>query len=249
MGKKSKKRGYGRYILIPICILGVLFSLGYAGYHHFRDHEIFKVKHVQIRGNELLDTKYLYSIAEAFKGINYFDIDQSDIESRFIANSRIEKVDITKKILQRKVIITVMERKGVFHIIDSVGNYIPIDKERYVLDKADRYLAEDLPLINIKIDKNQLVTGNKIDDNRIEHIFDVFDTILEKDKALIADISEFNYKNGELNFIDNKNGCRIILSNANLKDQIGRFIFIRAHQPFLRNSVIDLRFDGQVVVS
>ena len=247
MDKKRKKRGKSRYFLLIVLILGALFFAGNIARKHLDDLAIFKIKHIQIKGNKLIDTSYLYDMASPFIGTSIFDIDLTDVEMRYYAHSRIKEVTIQKS-YPAKIIVSVNERKGVFFIRDSEGDFFPIDEERYVLDKADWYIDEDLPLINIDILRGQIAIGQKIDDSRLDHIYDVFHQIVELDKRLITDISEFFYRDNQLNFIDIKSGCRIILTSLNLDKQVERFLFLRDNQGFKKNSIIDLRFDGQVVV-
>ena len=247
MDNKRKKRGKSRYFLIVVIILGVLFFAGNIAKKHLNDLAFFKIKHIQIKGNKLIDTSYLYDMAAPFIGTSIFDIDLKDIEMRYYAHSRIKEVTIQKS-YPAKIIVNINERKGVFFLRDQGGDFFPIDEERYVLDKADWYIDEDLPLVNLGIPRDQIVLGQKIEDARLDHIYDVYYQIIELDNRLITDISEFYYKDNQLNFIDIKSGCRIILTSLNLDKQVERFLFLRDNQGFKKNSIIDLRFDGQVVV-
>ena len=247
MDKKRKKRGKSRFFLLAIIIIGALFFAGNIAKKHFNDLAIFKIKHIQIKGNRLIDTSYLYEMAAPFIGTCIFDVDTQDIEMRYFAHSRIKDVTVQKS-FPAKIIVSVNERRGVFFVRDQSGDFHPIDEDRYVLDKADWYIDEDLPLVNIDIHRGQIAVGQKLEDSRLDHIYDVFYQMIELDKRLITDISEFFYRDNQLNFIDIKSGCRIILTSLNLDKQVERFIFLRDNQGFKKNSTIDLRFDGQVVV-
>ena len=248
MGRKKKKvRGKSRYYILWLLLLITVFYAGHKGTVYLKKIDLFEISSIQIRGNQLLNIDYLHSISEPFKGENIFDINIKDIEARYYAISRIKKIKC-RKIYPGKLQINITERKGVFFIKDTNGGFHPIDEDKIVLDKADWYLEEDLPLINLSFDKNQIVLGQKIEDARIDLIFNIY-SILRKEKAsVLSDISEFYFKDSYLHFVDIKSSSRVILSKDNLVDQINRFIFLRDNQGFERNSTIDLRFDSQIII-
>jgi hypothetical protein len=180
-------------------------------------------------------------------GESIFDIDLIDLESRYHTNSRIKNITINK-VYPNKIVVNIEERKGMFFLLDDSGLFHPICENQFVLDKADWYIDEDLPLLNLRIPREKIKLGQKIDDPRIDYVYDVFQTIITQDSRMLTDISELYFKNDALNIIDIKSGCRVILSNVNVDQQIERYLFLRDNQGFQRNSIIDLRFDGQVVV-
>jgi len=195
-----------------------------------------------------VSTENLYSIAEQFKGLNMFEVDLQDLERRYQAISRIESIKF-QKMYPSRLIITVRERRGVFYVRDNQGDFHPIDKDRVVLDKADWYLEEDIPLINVIFQREEIVLGQRIEDQRIELIFEVFEMMTRDNPSIASDISEFYFRNNNLHFVDIRSGSRVILSRENVSQQIHRFIFLRDNQGFDRNSTIDLRFEGQIIIT
>ena len=249
MGKKRKKiRGKSRFYLYWILILAVVFLTGYKATNLFRNMVFFTIREVNIKGNKHVNNQYLQSISAHLIGSNIFKTNTDDIELSYQAVSRVKSIKC-KKVFPHKLVITVKERQGMFLIKDASGDFHPIDNEKYVLDKADWYLNEDLPLISINVPKDKIVIGQKIEDPRIDRIFDVYDVLIKTNAKIIADISEFYFRNDDLYFIDQNSGCRVIFSTENLAQQISRFIFLRDNQGFERNSTIDLRFDSQIIVT
>jgi len=249
MSKSSKKvRGRGRFYLLWICILGVVFFAGHQARVLFSDVDFFTLKSVTIRGNRLVSIEHLYSIAEPFKGTSIFEIDLQDLEKRYQAISRISSIRF-QRVYPSRLIITVRERQGVFYVRDNQGDFHPIDRDRIVLDKADWYLEEDIPLINIIFPREQIVLGQRIEDSRIDFIFEIYDMITRDNPSIARDISEFYFRNDNLYFVDMKSGSRVILGRDNVSQQVHRFIFLRDNQGFNRNSTIDLRFEGQIIIT
>ena len=248
MTKNRKKvRGTSRYYIYWVVFLGIFL---YGGYHLttiFSGTSLFKIKEIHIRGNRLIDKDNLYIIAEPFIGINIFAIDLNDLSLRFQALSRVKSIK-TIRILPSRLIITVKERNGVFYVKENSGEFHPIDEDRYVLDKADWYLEEDLPLINLNIAKENVIIGQRLEDPRIEYIFEVYDILSHSNPEILADISEFYFVRSDLYFIDMRSGSRIILCTEEIPQQIERFVFLRNNQGFTKNSTIDLRFGSQIVV-
>jgi len=249
MTKKIKKvRGRGRFYLLWLCILGVVFFAGHQARALFSDVDFFTLKSITIRGNRLVSIEHLYSIAEPFKGTNIFEIDLQDLEKRYQAVSRVSSIKF-RRVYPSRLIITVRERQGMFYVRDNQGGFHPIDRDRVVLDKADWYLEEDIPLINIIFPREQIVLGERIENPRIEHIFEVFEAIVQDNPSIANDISEFYFRNDNLYFIDMRSGSRVILGRDNVSQQIHRFMFLRDNQGFDRNSTIDLRFEGQIIIT
>ena len=244
---RKKVRGKSRFIIYWIMII---IFVGYGGHKatvFLRNMDMFKIKTIQVRGNTLVNSDYLWSIGEPLIGANIFDIDKEDISLRFKSISRIKNIKIMR-IFPSKLLITVHERTGHFYIKDHTGDFHPLDKDGYVLDKADWYIEEDLPLINIVFNKADIPVGSKIEDNRIEQIFKVYDIICNSKINILSDISEFYFHNQDLHFVDIRSGCRVILSRDDISEQISRFIFLRNNQGFRRNATVDLRFDSKIIV-
>ena len=246
--KNKKIRGRGRYYVMWLFLIGLVMYGGHLSSQLLRNNDVFVLRNITIRGSRLVNVDYLYSIAELLKGTNMFELDFDDLVLRYQAVSRLEDIRF-QRVFPSRLIITVQERKGVFYIRDNQGGFHPVDRNRIVLDQADWYLDEDLPLINIAFPSNRIVLGQKIEDPRIEYIFMIFEMIRKNNSGLIRDISEFYFRDSNLIFVDMQSRSRVILGTENINQQITRYIFLRDNQGFDRNSTIDLRFYGQIVVT
>jgi len=246
--KKKKKKKIGRYLVLALFLGIIVYITGNNLQNYVVKLPFFSVKQIQIRGNNLVDTDYLLSIAEPYLGKSIFEIDKSDLKLRYQAVSRIKEIEC-QKILPSKLIVKIKEREGLFFVLNQSGEYFPIDQDKIVLDKSDWYIREDLPLININIPKDKLVLGQAVDDRRIDFVFQVYELLVKADSRFITDISEFYLKNNELHLVDIKSKSIVIFNTNNLEEQIPRYFFIRENQGFKRNSIIDLRFNSQIIIS
>jgi len=249
MAKKIlTKRGRVRLYLILLIAFVVIASATFYGRSLARHSSFTTVKKVQIVGNVNLSTTMLQAIAVPFMGENIYEVDLQDVALRYRSVSRIKDVQC-KTVFPNKLRVTITERKGVFYIKDTQGEYYPIDEDMVVLDKADWYLNEDLPLINIGIAKEAIKLGEKVEHKQVQAIYNLCSELLATDSDVLDEISEFYFKNNDIHFVDTVSGCRVIVNVDNITEQISRFLFIRNNQGIKKNSTVDLRFDTQVIIS
>jgi cell division protein FtsQ len=246
MSRAKKIRGKNRFIIYFVLVTIATYFIAITLNSAIKSNSMFSIKRIQITGNQFLSNEHLVSISDSLIGTNLFQIDKKDIKLRYQALSRIKDVDVTR-LPPSRLKIKVTERKGLFYIKDTTGEYHPIDSEFYVLDKADWYINEDIPFINIAIPVAQVKVGEKIEDHRIRHVFAVYDVMKKNHPAILNEISEFYFKNNDLYFVDIKSGCRVMVNADNINTQLSRFIFLRDNQGFPRNSTIDIRFDTHVI--
>jgi len=243
----TQRRKVRLYLFMLLAFITIAFATYYT--QSFLRHSSFTtIKKIQIVGNANLSTTVLQSIAAPFIGENIYEVDLQDVTLRYQSVSRIKEVK-AQTVFPNKLKVVITERKGLFYIKDSLGEYYPIDEEMVVLDKADWYLNEDLPLINISLKKETIKLGEKVEDKHISAIYTLCDALLATNSNALNEISEFYFKNNEIHFVDTVSGCRVIVNTDNITDQISRFLFIRNNQGIKKNSTVDLRFDTQVIIS
>jgi len=246
--KLFTKRNILRLSILLILVF-ITFSIAYHYTHvALKNANFTHLKKIKISGNTHLSTSFLQTIATPFINESIYDIDLQDVTLRYSAISRIKDVK-AKTVFPHTLKITVSERKGLFYIKDTTGEYYPIDDEMIVLDKADWYTSEDLPLINYPLPKDTIIKGNKIENKHITDIYNVYEQMKNSNHDILAEISEFYFKNSDIHFIDSISGCRVIINPQNIATQISRFIFIRNNQAIDKNSTVDLRFETHVIIS
>jgi len=247
------KRFFTKRIFVRAAMLLILvFIIGTVVWHFtfsaLSQAKFTTIKKIQIVGNTHLSNSFLQSVATPFLNENIYEVDLADLQLRYSSISRVKSVT-AKTVFPNKLKITITERKGLFYVKDSTGEYYPIDEEMMVLDKADWYTTEDLPLINYALPKESIVVGKKIENKYVKDIYAIYDLMKTTHKDILSEVSEFYYKNSDIHFIDSVSGCRVIISPENITSQISRFLFIRNNQGIDKNSTVDLRFDTQVIIS
>ncbi len=245
--RNRKKRGISRFILLSIAILILAYSIWSGMILVLKRMDLFKIKRIEIVGNKNLDSNFLKNLSKEFIGKNLFEISHSDILIKYDNIIRVKKVEIRKK-LPDTISIRIIERIGILYVKTLEGDFFPIDDEKIVLDKADFYFSEDLPVISLSLNKDYLKLGEKIKDDQLNKIINLYKKIQKIDPVFLTNISEFYITDNDVYFVDSQNGCRVILGEDELDSKIKRFLFLRSNKGFERNSIVDLRFKNQIIV-
>lgn len=248
MTKRRKKvRGNSRYFIYWTLIILVLYVSFNTAFKYLKNTDLFKVTRIEIRGTKFLNPEFLHSVSQSYYGKNIFDINNQEIENLYTNVIRVKTVKCRKR-FPSKLTISITERTGVFFIRNTAGEFFPVDYDRVVLDKADSYLKEDLPFVNLSISREKLVPGNVIEDVNLEYVFQVYDELIKHQPSIISDISEFYFRSSLLHFVDIETGSRVIIGEDEIASQIKRFLFLRQNQGFEKQSFVDLRFPNQIIV-
>jgi cell division protein FtsQ len=228
----KKVRGSSRYFFIFIFLLLLLYLI-YSGINTALSHiSWFKIKVINIKGNENLDKAFLLSLVNDFAGKNLFAINKDDIKTKFINVVRIKDIKV-KKYLPNKLTIIIKERKGRFFIKTKDGILLPIDNDKIVLDNDRIYPNEVFPIIDtsLKLDKDIFV-GKKVNDVFVDMVFTFADSLDSYDKDFLNTVSEFYKDKNDIVMIDRFNGNKIVFGNGNWKKKLSRF-------KHLKNILID----------
>lgn len=248
MRKKSRKRrGISRFIILGLLLLAIAYGIWIGLTMVLKRMDLFRVKKIEIVGSKNLDKNFLKNLSREFIGKNLFDIPTSDILVKYDNIIRVKKVDVNKK-LPDVIEIKITERIGILYVKSMEGDFLPIDEDKIVLDKADFYFSEDLPVVSLNISNHTFKLGEKIQDKQLDRIIYLLRKIQKIDPVFLTNISEFYIFENEVYFVDSQNGCRVILGEDDLDDKIKRFLFLRSNKGFERNSIVDLRYKNQIIV-
>ena len=245
--KRKKVRGRSRYLIywfLGLVILYFFFNKIVSISHNMK---FFNVTKIDIIGSRYLSQDFLKSVSQSYLGKNIFDVSTREIETLYNNVIRVKSVKC-RKILPSGLRITITERVGVFFIRNTKGEFYPIDIDKMVLDKADSYLKEDLPFVNLSISDEVLVPGNIVENQFLDYVFVVYNELLKSQASVISDISEFYFRNNILHFVDIESGSRVMIGTEDIPSQIKRFLFLRQNQGFEKQSFVDLRFTNQIIV-
>lgn len=207
--KKSKLRRFLRFlrgILYIILVILIFFSL----LKFLQTSPYFTVENIEISGCKHYSKKTIVEIFELDDSSNIFSIDLDRAREKLLEFSWIYDVKIERKLL-RTIKIEIVERIPTA-IIAKNSLYFLIDKDNYVLEKTDKYLEKDLPIIK-ELELEEINIGDKLDVDGLNEIVYIFNNLSDKMRKLLSyftiskglNISLFTEDNIKIIFGDSKN--------------------------------------------
>ncbi len=244
---KKKRSGSSRYFFFFLACVVLIYG-AYIGINSlFTKLDLFKVKSIEISGNENLETNFLKNICNDFINLNLYSISKKDVLKKYENIVRIDGIKVSR-IFPNKLKIEISEKKGEFFLRTESGTTFPIDKYRVVLDNVNFYENEVLPVIGTKIPDSEVIIGKKIENVLIEEIFSLKMKFSSVNPDFINSISEFYLKDENLILVNANIGYRIVLGNNEIEEKLKRLIFMEQNRTFEKGTTIDLRFKDQLVI-
>ncbi|HOD55590.1 MAG TPA: FtsQ-type POTRA domain-containing protein [Candidatus Cloacimonadota bacterium] len=248
MNKKyRKKRGSTRYLVLFIFITALFSGLWYTLTLFLKDMEYFNIEKIEIVGQKNLDPAFLQNVSKDYIGMNIFKVKKQDVIRKYESIVRVKKAKVSRR-YPSTLKVEIQERTGMLYVKTSDGDFFPIDSEFIVLDKADFYFSEDIPLVSLNMQKSKIHLGEKLNDHNLKLIMALHQTIMKIDKSFVNSISEYYIKEKSIVFVDSHSGCRVILGNKDIEKRIERYVFLRSNKGFKKNTVVDLRYNDQIIV-
>jgi len=243
----KKKSGSSRYFFFFIVLVAMIYGVYFGINSLFMKLDMFRIKSIEIVGNEILETDFLKNICNDFININMYTISKKDVLLKYENIVRIKDIKISK-IFPNKLKIIISEKKGEFFIRTENGSFFPIDKDRIVLDNVNFYEDEVLPIIGSKIPDDKITIGKIVKDELIEKVFSLKDQFAKVDPNFIDCISEFYLKGENLVLVNANIGYNIVLGDDEIEEKLKKLIFLEQNRIFERGTTIDLRYKDQLVI-
>lgn len=247
MSKQRKRRGNSRYYMFFIVALVGIAGLGFGVYTLLMNVSWFDATDIQYSGNSSVPDSLIIPIIARFKGHNLLSIPKGDIREQLLAFARVNHVEIRKR-LPHTLAITINERQGLLYIKSTEGDLYPIDADGLVLEQYDKVYREDLPIVATFLTNAQMKPGTVLSKPYLKKILTLHKQICASAPDFVANISEYYMIDNIIHIIDTRTGTRIIPSETDIAGQLKRYSFVHENGNIKPNSVIDLRFDNQVVV-
>lgn len=172
---------------------------------------LFNVTRVEIEGNSRISNDRINSLSKISLNINTFQYSKNAIKKYIAEEPYINNVQVKRK-LPNTIIINVEERTRDF-IIYSMGSYIYINKQGYILEVTNE--PENLPEIKgFTTSEDKLTPGNILSDEDLEKInttMEIINTI--KSNEINSYIDSIN--------VEDKNDYVIIMKEENKKIHLG----------------------------
>ncbi len=242
-----KRRGSSRYYLFFLICLVALGALGTGMYLLLLNVSWFDLREVQLQGNVSVADSLIHNITRPYLGQNLLRISKRGISGEVLEFARIKNVKIRRRLLHT-LSIQILERKGLIYLKSTSGDLFPIDEEAVVLERYGSVYTEDLPILSTYLDNSGLKAGTQLDKPYIKSALQLHKRIQKEAADFLPLVSEYYVIDSLVYIVDARYGTRIIPSTQNLAKQFKRYQFVQDNGNINRNSVVDLRFDNQVVV-
>jgi len=245
--KERKRRGNSRYYVFFSLYLSAFLALGFGLWFAMRHLPFLEVRNISVSGNLVVPDSLITRFAENQIGINLFKVPTKDIASEIMQLSRIRNVKVQRRLFNT-IHISVTEREGIIYVKSRDGKLYPIDSEATVMERYSPIYLEDIPIFSTYYDDSQLKYGTVLDKPEILKVLALHQSIIREAPDYLPIISEYYMIDNTINIIDARYGTRIIPGDEDIATQLRRYQFVQDNGNIDRQSVVDLRFENQVVV-
>lgn len=210
----------------------------------FTESTLFRLKNLDITGNEGLSQDEVLKLADLRLKQNIFKIDLGDIERKIEKDQRVKSVE-TYRILPNQVAIRIEEKKPDLILnlspelcgLSSEGEIIPLREGK----------AYDLPIIN-GIKFRSFKPYSRAEEPKIEEALAFYKAVREKLPEFLDQISEIDLEDKDnLVVILVKSGARIFFGTGDFQKKIERFVWLDKASVVEECSYLDFRFREQVI--
>jgi cell division septal protein FtsQ len=242
-----KRRGNSRYFLFFVLILLGLAGLGAGAYYALSNVPWLSIERIQATGNSTVADSLLHQALKPYIGQNLLAVDKRAVEKDVLGFSRIRSVRVGRRLLNT-LRIKVVERQACLYVKSMEGDLFPIDIEGVVLEKYGQVYTENLPVVSLLVSNSRLKPGRRLSNPSLDKVLAMHARIMREAPEFLPNISEYYTIDNIVYMIDSRNGTRLIPSSKNLSRQFSRYEFVLDNGNVRQNSILDLRFDNQVVV-
>ncbi|MCB5262305.1 MAG: FtsQ-type POTRA domain-containing protein [Candidatus Cloacimonetes bacterium] len=245
--RDRKRRGNSRYYLFfTLSLVGVI-ALVIGAWYALRHLPFLKLQKIEISGNTAIPDSLIARSCVDQIGQNLFKVPVKDIKKDIMKISRVKELKIRRQLLNT-IKISVKEREGILYVKSQEGRLHPIDSEGIIMERYTSYYREDIPIYSSYYKDAQLKPGKQLKKRDISRILALHLKVMQQAPEYLAIISEYYMIDDTINIVDSRYGTRIILADDDIGTQLKRYQFVQDNGNINRRSVVDLRFENQVVV-
>jgi len=107
--------------------------------------DVFEVKEIEIKGNELITDNYILNFSDLDQGTNIFAVDCQEIKEKLLLLSQFEEVLVFRK-LPNKIVIEVEEREPIA-VLPLQNSYCLINREGWILKIINNLSQQQWPVV------------------------------------------------------------------------------------------------------
>jgi len=213
----------------------------------FKKLSYFDINEIAVSGNINLESEFLVNFVKEYLGTNLYSISKTDIEKKYENIVRIKRIKV-RKVFPNKLKIIVRERLGSFYLKSKEGELFPIDSEKIILDNENFYEKENLPIIDTNIKSESLVFGETVKNSFVDSVFSLCARLKLVNPDFLDKISEIYWEDDDIFFVEMEKGYKIVFGNGNMEDKMNQFTLLEENRTFEKGTVVDLRFDNELIV-
>lgn len=245
--KDRKRRGNSRYYLFFTLSLAGVIALVIGAWYALRHLPCLELRQIEISGNTAIPDSLIARYCEDQIGQNLLKVPLKELKKDILKISRVKELKITRQLLST-IKIKVKEREGILYVKSQEGRLHPIDSEGVIMERYTSYYREDIPIYSSYYKDAQLKPGNQLLKKDISRILALHLRIMQQAPEYLPIISEYYMIDDTINIVDARYGTRIIPSDKDIATQLKRYQFVQDNGNINRRSLVDLRFENQVVI-
>lgn len=157
---KTKKKKRGKGLLITAIILIILAGIGFLGY------KTLKIAKVEVKGNSIVSTDTILSLADIQTGESLLSVSNSEVENNIEKNPYLIFVGIDR-IFPDTIVINVKERTPKA-LIEYMGSYVITDGDGFILEINESNANSTVPKIKGIVVKTTTVGDIIVIDNKYQ---------------------------------------------------------------------------------
>ena len=242
----NKRSGSSRFFFYFFFGIFLLFLAYYGIRNVLTKWDLFTIDSIEISGNQNLEIAFLENLSKDFLNTNLFATNKEDVLKKYENIIRIKDIEVSR-VLPNKLRIRIIEKIGKFYIKTVECDIFSVDENKEILDN-NHYISENLPIINTDISKNDVAYGKIITNKLVDKIFQFEAKLQNISPEFTNNISEYIIQTDEIYLIENHTGHQIVLGNQKLEEKIKYYQIIQQNRTFEANTIIDLRYDKQLVI-
>ncbi len=245
--RTRKRRGSSRYYIFFVLILLALGGLGFGLHSWLSSVSWMNLEEVRVRGNVCVADSVVFSLLGPYMGQNLLTLPKNEIKTTISNLSRVKGVRVRRRLLNT-LLVDLEERKGCLYLRTLEGDLYPVDADGVPLQKYSDVYSENLPVMGVLLHNSDIQPGEKLENAPLARVLAVHKQIGKEAPEFLPHISEYYTIDNTVYIIDARDGTRLIPSTKNMDRQFSRYHFVKENGSVSDGSVLDLRFNNQVVV-
>jgi len=143
--KRNKRKRIFKRLLITLCVLAVVGAASYEMYVEINK-GYFDVRHIEVIGNEAVDSKAVRGICSSSEGTCIFIVDVNKMVADIESSIKVKSIRITRKFPD--TLIVSIEESPVLCAVLTKDNVYYLNGDQKVMEKTDYLERTNVPVLS-----------------------------------------------------------------------------------------------------